>query len=342
MAASTYRATQLRTITGSSKPIRNVTPFGIIRNQSPLGNGVSVIRVSMALEVGGRRHSGSTRGSDREGEDVGEDNVMTTLLNRLNLEEKELYTKISMLANQQYLFPSEASPDKGMGTYNLKQKALVDYVSNGEQGRVYANYLPSLIVSLTLDYYFLRFGPLMILCFTVASIFLPYQKYIRYGSLDSVRVPFVEDAVREFRQVAKDDRVRYNSIRQQLIQKEQHYEQKQVRATMNEGDETSFIVATILLAIKGDRTTVPLPMLGVLRQRDMARALLRIAIDAKVQDCLIASEIMVVPDMQICSIVGGDRKEEGKNNEQPHGRNDMMRLLEEDVLASYPNLIRLT
>lgn len=135
MAASTYRATQLRTITGSSKPIRNVTPFGIIRNQSPLGNGVSVIRVSMALEVGGRRHSGSTRGSDREGEDVGEDNVMTTLLNRLNLEEKELYTKISMLANQQYLFPSEVSPGKGMGAYNLKQKALVDYVSNGEQGR---------------------------------------------------------------------------------------------------------------------------------------------------------------------------------------------------------------
>ncbi len=96
----------------------------------------------MALEVGGRRHSGSTRGSDREEEeDVGEDNVMTTLLNRLNLEEKELYTKITMLANRQYLFPSEASPDKGMGTYSLKQKALVDYVSNGEQVRVYEKYL---------------------------------------------------------------------------------------------------------------------------------------------------------------------------------------------------------
>jgi hypothetical protein len=29
--------------------VRNATPFGIIRNQSPLGNGVSVIRVCMAL-----------------------------------------------------------------------------------------------------------------------------------------------------------------------------------------------------------------------------------------------------------------------------------------------------
>ena len=134
MAASTYRAAQLRNATGSSKPIRNVTPFGIIRNQSPLGNGVSVIRVSLALEFDDRRQYGSTKnrsagGGDREVENVDYDGAMT-LLKKIHLEEKELYTKIAMLANQQQL-----QMNQQQSTYNLKQKALVDYVSNGELER---------------------------------------------------------------------------------------------------------------------------------------------------------------------------------------------------------------
>ena len=137
MAASTYRATQLRTTKGSSKPIRSVTPFGIIRNQSPLGNGVSVIRVSMALEFdNAQTFASSGRNNNRDDEDV-EDDAMV-LLKRLYLEERELYTKIAMLAkqqsemNQRQSQPQEVSSGMSMGTYKLKQKALVDYVSNGE------------------------------------------------------------------------------------------------------------------------------------------------------------------------------------------------------------------
>ena len=175
----------------------------------------------------------------------------------------------------------------------------------------------------------------------MASTFLPYQENIRYGSLDSVRVPFVEDAIREFRQVAKDDRLRYKSSRQQLIQKEEN-----THATLNEGRGESlyYVVATILLAIKGDHTTVPLPMLGVLRQRDLVRALLRIAIDAKVQDCLVASEVRMVPDMQFISIYG-DSKEDGKtktNLKDPSKKNLRMFLSEAEVLRAFPNLIPLT
>jgi hypothetical protein len=95
--------------------------------------------------------------------------------------------------------------------------------------------------------------------------------------------------------------------------------------------ETSYIVATILLAIKGDHTTVPLPMLGVLRQRDMSRALLRIAMDAKVQDCLIASEVMVVPDMQLSSIAGVEKTKKWRTL-----------LTKAEVLTAFPNLIPLT
>jgi ribosome-binding factor A len=104
-----------------------------------------------------------------------------------------------------------------------------------------------------------------------------------------------------------------------------------------------YVVATILLAIKGDHTAVPLPMLGVLRQRDLVRALLRIAIDVKVQDCLVASEVRMVPDMQFISIYG-DSKEDGKTktNLKDPSKNLRMFLSEAEVLRAFPNLIPLT
>lgn len=147
-----------------------------------------------------------------------------------------------------------------------------------------------------------------------------------------MRVPFVEDAVNEFRHVAKEDRSRYSNCRKNLIKNEETYQ-----ATLKEGrgETSSYIVATILLAIKGDHTTVPFPMMGVLRQRDMARALLRIAIDVKVQDCLITSEVMAVPDMQLISSVGYE-KVSGETEKTKHS------MSEAEVLRSFPNLIPLT
>lgn len=109
---------------------------------------------------------------------------------------------------------------------------------------------------------------------------------MRYGSIDSVRVPFVEEAVKEFKRAAIEEQKIFNSQKQkQLAAAEQQ---------SSPSTDTSYILATILLAIKGDHTTIPLPF-GITRQRDMARALARIATDAKVDDCLVGSEILWTP-----------------------------------------------
>jgi len=91
----------------------------------------------MALEFdNAQTFASSGRNNNRDDEDV-EDDAMV-LLKRLYLEERELYTKIAMLAkqqsemNQRQSQQQEVSSGMSMGTYKLKQKALVDYVSNGE------------------------------------------------------------------------------------------------------------------------------------------------------------------------------------------------------------------
>ena len=61
---------------------------------------------------------------------------------------------------------------------------------------------------------------------------------------------------------------------------------------------------------------------GILRQRDMARALSRIAKDAKVENCLVASEVMTIPDTRSAR---GNRT-----------------LSEEEVLDAFPDLVPLT
>lgn len=118
---------------------------------------------------------------------------------------------------------------------------------------------------------------------TVASSFLPYQKFIRYGSINSVRVPFVEEAVTEFRRASKEERKMFDRQKQMLA-----FEQAPQK-------NSSYILATILLCIKGDHTSVHLPF-GIIRQRDMARELSTIVTDAKVDGCLVASEVMLIPD----------------------------------------------
>ena len=76
---------------------------------------------------------------------------------------------------------------------------------------------------------------------------------------------------------------------------------------------------------------MPLPF-GLVRRRDMARALTRIATDARVADCLIASELGVMPDARLFSM-----------NEQGERVIDRSRMLtENEILKAFPNLVPLT
>lgn len=117
MAASKYRASLRK-----SKIVRKVTPFGIIRNQSPLGNGVSVIRVRMALEFDDG-DIGDDIATSRGGVDDAD-----CLLRRLQLEERQLYAKKTMTLGSR-----DQMRGGGMDAYaGLRQRALADYSSNGE------------------------------------------------------------------------------------------------------------------------------------------------------------------------------------------------------------------
>eukprot|EP00986_Skeletonema_menzelii_P012325 scaffold6751_cov188-Skeletonema_menzelii.AAC.6 len=279
LAASSFRASLRKT-----KVVRNVTPFGTIRNTSPLGNGVSVIRVCMALEV--------------------DDDGAKRLLNKVSLEEKELYTNISMLSQDNLRVPQQQQQKRLDGAYSFRQRALGRYVSN------------------------------------VASTFLQYTNCIRYGNMESIRVPFVEDAVKEFRQVAKEERQVFaaTAATQKKKKNSMHPESKEKKVQRKEkvgddanvtdpksgGKKSGYIIATILLSIKGDRTSVPLPF-GILRQRDVGRALSRIATDSKVGDCLVGSEISWFP-----------------HKTEMDGDIDGMLMSEKNVLKSFPDLISLT
>lgn len=263
LTASSFRASLRKT-----KVVRNTSPFGIIRNVSPLGNGVSVIRVCMALKF------------DTEMDNNDDKNSAKSLLNKLYLEEKELYTKISLL--------SQGDPSVQLnGAYAFRQQALGNYLSN------------------------------------VASTFLQYTNCIQYGTMESIRVPFVEDAVKEFRQVAKEERqVFANALKMQ----QQVGHDANSKDYLNPKKRSGYILATILLSIKGDRTGAPLPF-GILRKRDVAKALSRIATDAKVEDCLVGSEISWIPNVHNSIISGND---------------DDILLSEKVVTKAFPDLVPLT
>ena len=266
LAASTFRASLRKT-----KIVRNVTPFGTIRNTSPLGNGVSVIRLCMAFEVDG--------------------DEAKRLLNKLYLEEKELYANISMLSQDDDVRVQQQQQRQRQrldGAHSFRQKALGKYVSN------------------------------------VASTFLQYTNCIRYGTMESIRVPFVEEAVKEFLQVATEDR-------QVFVDTAAAQKKRRKNVGHPESKEKKFLLATILLSIKGDRTSVPLPF-GILRQRDVGRGLSRIATDAKVEDCLVGSEINWFPNSN--TLIPGD--------EDDGDIIDDMLMSEKDVLSSFPDLISLT
>ncbi|KAL3796780.1 hypothetical protein HJC23_010927 [Cyclotella cryptica] len=242
LAAASFRASLRK-----SKIVRNVTPFGIIRNASPLGNGVSVIRLRMALEF-------------RAGDGDNSSNDCKSFLDKLHREEYKLYASISMLAQQQL---------RGSDVYQNKQGALVKYLSN------------------------------------VASIFHASKHAIKYGSMASVRVPFVEDAINEFRSISNQERLLFDESKEKLplFQVDDENNQK-----VTDSGERQFVVASVVLAIKGDHTSSPFQF-GISTQKDMGRALSRIATDAQVESCLVGTEVMWMPRELNINQSGGVLKE---------------------------------
>jgi hypothetical protein len=143
---------------------------------------------------------------------------------------------------------------------------------------------------------------------------------MKYGSLESMRVPFAEEAVREYRDISREERATY--------------EGRNMRRTEKSTDRRGsyhYILATLLIVIKGDHTGIP-PPFGIVRRRDMTRALARIAKDARVDDCLIASELIIMPDVKSVSM-----------DERGDGIIDRSRTLTgSEILRAFPNLVPLT
>jgi len=264
-----------------NRRIRNTTPFGIIRNLSPLGNGVSVIRVRLALEFAYDTGNGNTE------EGLGANGFLA----ELNDEKQLLQTDImTMLPNM----PSEIQG-------RFRRKVMGNHLSN------------------------------------VATLLRQYQPFIKYGSIDSMRVPFAEEALREFKQIKNEERDSYVSMKETFSEGDEREPTQQQKSVMitEEGktfaksNTDGYIMVTILLAIKGDHTTIPLP-LGLSQRREMGRALIRIAEDSTVEDCLVGSEIFCLPNKIYI--------DDGKIMEQ----GDEILLTEAEVLYVFPDLSRLS
>ena len=237
---STFAASSFRASLRKKRVVRSSSPFGIIRNASALGNGVSVIRVCMAMKFDNTDEGNASADS---------------LLKRLHIEEQELQSKLEML--------SQLNQQGGQFISNTKAKILGEYTSN------------------------------------VASTLLQHNEYMRFGSLDSIRVPFVEEATRAFHEGLNEEQSMLSNA--SLAQESNQ--------PLN---ETRYILATILLAIKGDRTSITLPF-GIIRRRDVALQLSRISRDSIVDDCLVKSELITIPSVS-----------------------------EEEILKAFPDLVPLT
>jgi len=182
---------------------------------------------------------------------------------------------------------------KGTEAYSYRQRALAEYLSN------------------------------------VSNTLLPYWPRMRCGSIDSIRVPFAEEAAKALGRAVQEERLLFDKQTQQSQLTKQTSSQKKKKNPLTQ----KYIMATILLAIKGDRTSIPLPF-GIVRQRDMARMLERIGKDAKVEDCLIGSELLLLP---------APLKEGGEGEEEDGIGNEYYYCAtEEEMLDSFPGLVPLT
>ncbi|KAL7519581.1 hypothetical protein ACHAWX_004340 [Stephanocyclus meneghinianus] len=261
LAAASFRASLRK-----SKIVRNITPFGIIRNASPLGNGVSVIQLRMALQF-----------SPGDADDGAND--CKSFLERLHLEEYNLYASISMLAQQQL---------RGADVYRDRQKALVKYITN---------------VGIHLDSHC---DLLDVTIKQVASVLLVYKHAIKYGSMASNRVPFVEEAINEFRSICKQERLLFDEATKKMTLLRVDDKTSGKISDLSRG-EKQFVIASIVLAIKGDHTSGPFQF-GVSSRKDMGRILSRIVSDAQVENCLVGTEVMWIPRELIMDPTGGALK----------------------------------
>ena len=101
---------------------------------------------------------------------------------------------------------------------------------------------------------------------------------------------------------------------------------------INTSNDTSkpYILTTVLLAIKGDHTTISLPF-GLSQRRDMCKALSRIGTDATMEDCLVGSEVLSMPNKQVFNI---------DTTSTSIGRVGL--LSEKEILDAFPDLTRLS
>lgn len=254
----TFAASSFRASLRKQRIVRSVSPFGRIRNASALGNGVSVIRVCIALGFDDATNDDGDNGSS-----------VDTLMRRLKMEENELHNKMILL--------SQLKAGGQLDANRLKQKALGDYLSS------------------------------------VSSVFLQNNRYMRLGSLDSMRVPFVEEAARALREGVKEERSTFDKAKQRM----------QKQSTKKE-NQSRFVLVTILLAIKGDHTPISLPF-GIIRRRDVTLQLSRIVEDVTDNsDCLVNSEVMTIPDIKSATC------------------DHTLSLTEEGILQAFPDLVTLT
>jgi uncharacterized membrane protein len=125
----------------------------------------------------------------------------------------------------------------------------------------------------------------------VVSIFNNNKQSIQYGSMVSARVPFVEEAAAEFRSISGREKSAYNEPKGYLENPSNYQSIREIKAAQSTEE---YIAASIILVIKGDHTCGPFQS-GVSTRKDMGRALIRIATDSQVENCLVGTEVMWMP-----------------------------------------------
>ena len=166
----------------------------------------------------------------------------------------------------------------------------------------------------------------------VATTLIQHQKSIQYGSIDSVRVPFVEEAVKEFQHIAKEEREVYTNA----LQHHQQQSKQQSQTIPNNKPHKTYALVSLLLTIKGDHTRSGL--LNVNKKRDIGRALSRISTDVRVEGCLVGSEVLWAPNLSLLSTSVNDGRFEGQNVNNGYG----WLLSEQDVGEAFPDLAPLS
>lgn len=141
----------------------------------------------------------------------------------------------------------------------------------------------------------------------VASVLLVNKHSIKYGSMASIRVPFVEEAIDEFRSICKQERLLFDEATKKMTLLRVDDKTSEKFSDLSRG-EKQFVIASIVLAIKGDHTSGPFQF-GFSSRKDMGRILSRITTDAQVENCLVGTEVMWIPRELKMDPTGGALKD---------------------------------